>query len=55
LEDDSDDFIFNKMGRRLTSTWLFETTWTRTFPGDGSVVQEPMTSCGADVRRDRRT
>jgi hypothetical protein len=26
LEDDSDDFIFNKMGRRLTSTWLFETT-----------------------------
>lgn len=44
----------NKMWWHPTSTRLFRTTWTRYFPRDEYVVQQPITSCGADGRQDHQ-
>lgn len=44
----------NEMWWHRTSTRLFRTTWTRNFPRDGYVVQQPITSCGTDRRQDHQ-
>jgi hypothetical protein len=53
LKEDSNDFIFQQDGAPPHFHMTARNHLNAHLPGDGSVVQEPMTSCGEDDCRDR--